>query len=115
MAVFFITTKVPAFVNGQLNDPMLTSVRESRAKRHARKLRTDGQRSVMLWKAVGSTFLPISFKVTKHEFQGLSNDLPNNNSPFIDLHPDNDRVQSVAVITNQRARQIALKVRGRNA
>jgi len=115
MATFYITLKVPAFKDGGLSEPITTSVREGRAKRHARKLRAEGQRNVMLWKAVNGTFLPISFKATKHEFQESSSHLPNVNSPFIDLHPDNGAVQSAAVVLNQRARQIALKVRrGRN-
>lgn len=42
--------------------PIVTSVRESRAKRQARRLVKDGERNVMLWRVDGAHPVPIRYR-----------------------------------------------------
>jgi hypothetical protein len=72
MARFAITTTVNPYRDGalvvDLNEagvkisPIDTSVRESRAKRHARKLIKDGKKNVMLWRVDGAHPVPIRYR-----------------------------------------------------
>ncbi len=69
MASFRITTHNPALdSHGQINEPVTTSTRLSRARRHARKLRASGERAVMLFQVRPSGDIhPVSLNAIKYQ------------------------------------------------